>query len=72
LSRRVGSLAAIAVGDKVRTPAAAAAQGMGRGGAPGCGISRWSSEEEAETRKETGAAGVKDIEFEVLIAHIHR
>jgi hypothetical protein len=43
------------------TPAATAAQGRARWGALGCRIRRGSSEEEAETREETGAAGVKEV-----------
>lgn len=42
-------------------PAATAAQGRARWGALGCRIRRGSSEEEAETREETGAAGVKEV-----------
>ena len=43
------------------TPAATAAQGRTRWGALGCRIRRGSSEEEAETREETGVAGVKEV-----------
>jgi hypothetical protein len=43
------------------TPAATAVQGRGRWGALGCRVTRESSEEEAETREETGAAGVKEV-----------
>jgi hypothetical protein len=54
------------------TPAATAAQGRVRWGALGCRISWESSEEEAETRKETGAAGVKEVKLDVFLVHVHR
>ena len=61
LSQRAPCSLARAVGEGGMTPAATAAQGRVRWGAPCCRIRRESSLEEAETREETGAAGVKDV-----------
>jgi hypothetical protein len=72
LSWRVPCPAVSAARDGGMTPAATAVQGRVRWGALGYRISRVTSEEEEETRQETGAAGVKAVQLDVFIAHVHR
>jgi len=70
-SQRIPCPDASAARDGGMTPTATAVQGRVRWGALGYRISRESPEEEAETREETGAVGVKEEQRDVLIAHIH-